>query len=144
MVIARHGEGMSATFTVRRVSFGVGMERTFTVHSPRIESIKVLRQGHVRRSKLYYLRNLSGKKARIADTRRKRMAKDFEVLLKEPEGVPNAAAADEAGELQGEAAAPEQAPDEVQAEATGVVDAAEVGAEAGQDGAENGEEKPKG
>jgi hypothetical protein len=67
---------MSATFTVRRVSFGVGMERTFTLHAPRVESIKVVRHGRVRRSKLYYLRDLSGKKARIADTRRKRGSKD--------------------------------------------------------------------
>jgi large subunit ribosomal protein L19 len=76
VVIGRHGEGMSATFTVRRVSFGVGMERTFTLHAPRVESIKVVRHGRVRRSKLYYLRDLSGKKARIADTRRKRGSKD--------------------------------------------------------------------
>lgn len=81
VVIARRGEGMSETFTVRRVSFGVGMERTFSLHAPRIESIKVVRQGRVRRAKLYYLRDLSGKKARIADTRRKRAGKDALVEL---------------------------------------------------------------
>ena len=72
---------MSATFTVRRVSFGVGMERIFSLHAPRVESIKVIRQGRVRRSKLYYLRDLSGKKARIAESRRKRTSKDSVLSL---------------------------------------------------------------
>lgn len=72
VVIGRHGSGMNETFTVRRVSFGVGMERVFSLHSPRVESITVTRRGHVRRSKLYYLRELSGKKARISESRRKR------------------------------------------------------------------------
>jgi large subunit ribosomal protein L19 len=85
--IARHGEAMSETFTVRRVSFGVGMERTFTLHSPRVESIRVLRHGRVRRAKLYYLRDLSGRKARIADTRRKRGAKDKMISLLMAEGA---------------------------------------------------------
>lgn len=84
---ARRGEGMSRVFTVRRVSFGVGMERTFMIHSPRVESIKVLRHGRVRRAKLYYLRNLSGRKARIADTRRKRGAKDRMISLLMAEGA---------------------------------------------------------
>lgn len=87
LVIGRGGEGMSATFTVRRVSFGVGMERIFMLHSPRVESIKVLRHGRVRRSKLYYLRDLSGRKARIADTRRKRDAKNSMVTLLAAETV---------------------------------------------------------
>lgn len=66
-VIARKGSGLSETFTVRRVSYGVGVERTFPVHSPRIEKIEVLRKGKVRRAKLYYLRDKSGKDARIKD-----------------------------------------------------------------------------
>lgn len=74
--IARQGSGMDETFTVRRVSYGVGMERIFPLHSPRVESITVLRQGHVRRAKLYYLRDLTGKKARLAETRRKRLARN--------------------------------------------------------------------
>lgn len=74
--IARQGAGMDETFTVRRVSYGVGMERIFPLHSPRVESITVLRQGHVRRAKLYYLRDLTGKKARLAETRRKRLARN--------------------------------------------------------------------
>ncbi|MDU7565593.1 MAG: 50S ribosomal protein L19, partial [Corynebacterium sp.] len=57
------------TFTVRKVSFGIGVERTFPVHSPNLESIKVSRRGRVRRAKLYYLRDLRGKKARIKERR---------------------------------------------------------------------------
>lgn len=81
VVIARSGEGMSAIFTVRRVSFGIGMERTFMLHSPRVETIKVIRHGRVRRAKLYYLRDLSGRKARIAETRRKRADKGSMVSM---------------------------------------------------------------
>ncbi|MTT32296.1 50S ribosomal protein L19 [Terrilactibacillus sp. BCM23-1] len=65
VVIKRHGGGISETFTVRKISYGVGVERTFPVHSPKIDKIDVVRQGKVRRAKLYYLRNLRGKKARI-------------------------------------------------------------------------------
>jgi large subunit ribosomal protein L19 len=64
----KHG-GISETFTVRKVSGGVGVERIFPLHSPSIESIKVVRQGRVRRAKLYYLRNLRGKAARIKERR---------------------------------------------------------------------------
>lgn len=87
VVIGRSGTGMSEMFTVRRVSFGVGMERSFPLHSPRVESIKVMRHGRARRAKLYYLRDLSGRKARIADTRRKRGAKDAVVSLLMAEGA---------------------------------------------------------
>ncbi|MDX2174882.1 MAG: 50S ribosomal protein L19 [Candidatus Sumerlaeia bacterium] len=69
VVIKIKGEGLRETFTVRRLSFGVGMERIFPMHSPRIEEIKVVRRGIVRRAKLYYLRSLSGKKARIRERR---------------------------------------------------------------------------
>ena len=69
VVIARQGTGVRETFTVRRISYGVGVERTFPVHSPRIEKIDVLRKGIVRRAKLYYLRNLTGKAARIKEKR---------------------------------------------------------------------------
>lgn len=68
--IRRKGSGISETFTVRRVSYGVGMERVFAIHSPRVDSIKVVRRGKVRRSKLYYLRALRGKKARITELKR--------------------------------------------------------------------------
>ena len=69
VVIRRRGEGMRASFTVRRISYGVGVERTFPLHSPRIEKVDVVRSGKVRRSKLYYLRALAGKKARLKERR---------------------------------------------------------------------------
>lgn len=65
VVIARKNGSIRETFTVRRISFGVGVERTFPVHSPRIDHVDVVRKGKVRRAKLYYLRGLSGKKAKI-------------------------------------------------------------------------------
>lgn len=67
IIIARQGVGVREMFTVRRISYGVGVERTFLVHSPRIEKIEVTRRGIVRRAKLYYLRNLTGKAARIRE-----------------------------------------------------------------------------
>lgn len=70
VVIQRRGGGISETFTVRKVSYGVGVERTFPLHSPRIEKIEVIRRGKVRRAKLYYLRNLRGKAARIKELHR--------------------------------------------------------------------------
>lgn len=69
VVISRQGTGVRETFTVRRISYGIGVERMFPVHSPRIEKIDVLRRGIVRRAKLYYLRNLTGKAARIKEKR---------------------------------------------------------------------------
>ncbi|TFB23230.1 50S ribosomal protein L19 [Filobacillus milosensis] len=69
VVIKRRGGGISETFTVRKVSYGVGVERTFPVHSPRVDKIEVTRRGKVRRAKLYYLRNLRGKAARIKEIR---------------------------------------------------------------------------
>ncbi|MEW6276758.1 MAG: 50S ribosomal protein L19 [Bacillota bacterium] len=68
-VIRRRGGGLGETFTVRRVSYGVGVERTFPLHSPKIERIEVVRKGRVRRARLYYLRKLRGKAARIQDRR---------------------------------------------------------------------------
>ena len=69
VVISRQGTGVRETFTVRRISYGIGVERMFPGHSPRIEKIDVLRKGIVRRAKLYYLRNLTGKAARIKEKR---------------------------------------------------------------------------
>ena len=69
VVIRKRGEGTRASFTVRRISYGVGVERTFPLHSPRIESIQVMRRGQVRRAKLYYLRKLAGKAARLKEKR---------------------------------------------------------------------------
>lgn len=69
IVIKRKGKGMNATFTVRKISEGIGVERIFPLHSPRITEIKRLRAGKVRRSKLYYLRGLRGRAARIDERR---------------------------------------------------------------------------
>ena len=69
IVIRRQGGGVRETFTVRKVSFGVGVERTFPVHTPVIDKIEVVTRGDVRRAKLYYLRDLRGKKAKIKEKR---------------------------------------------------------------------------
>ncbi len=69
VVIRRQGGGMRESFTVRKISFGVGVERTFPVHSPVLEEIELTRRGRVRRAKLYYLRDRVGKKARIKEKR---------------------------------------------------------------------------
>ncbi|HHA0061711.1 TPA: 50S ribosomal protein L19 [Staphylococcus aureus] len=69
IVIKRRGGGVSETFTVRKISSGVGVERTFPLHTPKIEKIEVKRRGKVRRAKLYYLRSLRGKSARIQEIR---------------------------------------------------------------------------
>lgn len=71
VVIKRQGKGINATYTVRKISNGVGVERTFPLHSPRVAEIEVTRQGRVRRSRLFYLRERSGKSARIAERKRK-------------------------------------------------------------------------
>lgn len=67
VVIARRNGSVRETFTVRRVSYGVGVERTFPLHSPRVDSVEIIRRGKVRRAKLYYLRELSGKAAKIKE-----------------------------------------------------------------------------
>lgn len=69
IVIRRSGSGLRSMFTVRKVSYGVGVERVFPLHSPSLESIKVLTKGKIRRARLYYLRDLSGKAARIKEKR---------------------------------------------------------------------------
>ena len=69
IVIARHGDGVRETFTVRKISFQVGVERKYPVHSPAIDTIEVVSRGDVRRAKLYYLRGLTGKKAKVKEKR---------------------------------------------------------------------------
>jgi large subunit ribosomal protein L19 len=122
VVIRRSGGGIRETFTVRKISFGVGVERTFPVHSPSIAKLELVQRGRVRRAKLYYLRDLRGKKARIKERR----IDDAKLAAMET------AAADAAAEAEAEAA-PDGAEAEevaVEAEAVGVeadvVDAAEV------------------
>lgn len=70
VVVARKGSGISETFTVRKISFGVGVERIFPIHSPRVDSIEVLKVGKVRRAKLNYLKKLSGKAARLQELKK--------------------------------------------------------------------------
>ncbi|MBI1251337.1 MAG: 50S ribosomal protein L19 [Alphaproteobacteria bacterium] len=74
--IARSGEGLNANFTVRKISFGEGVERVFPLYSPSLDSIQVVRMGRVRRAKLYYLRERRGKRARIAERQRTRTEVD--------------------------------------------------------------------
>ena len=69
VVITRKNGGVRETFTVRRVSFGIGVERTFLLHSPRIEKVIVVRKGKVRRAKIYYIRDLSGKAAKVKEVK---------------------------------------------------------------------------
>ncbi|MBI4187163.1 MAG: 50S ribosomal protein L19 [Chloroflexi bacterium] len=80
----RHGGG-GGTFTVRRISYGVGVERTFPLRSPLLQKVEVLRHGKVRRAKLYYLRGLSGKKARITERREEKAKKPELEQAQEPE-----------------------------------------------------------
>lgn len=100
VVIRRQGGGLQETFTVRKISFGVGVERTFPLHSPSIGKLEVVSRGHVRRAKLYYLRERRGKKARI----RERRLGDEElaaIAAAEAERAAAAAAAADAGSADG-------------------------------------------
>ncbi len=130
VVIRKRRGGVNSNFTVRRVSHGIGVERTFMLHSPRLDSVKVTRVGRVRRAKLYYLRQLVGKKARIRVGSRDR----FEELtreLAEEVADEDVGAADEL-EIEAEATEEEEAEGEAQGEAEE--------AEAESDEAEKGEE----
>ncbi len=124
IVIARQGSGARETFTVRKQSFGVGVERTFPVHSPKIERLEVVARGDVRRAKLYYLRGRVGKRARVAERRwgiedELVMAQETDpaavdsegVTQEEVEPVDQAAEEEESGEAEAheEAEAPEEA-----------------------------------
>ena len=74
VVIRRQGGGLRETFTIRKVSFGVGVERTYPLHSPQLDRVEIVSRGDVRRAKLYYLRDLRGKKAKIKELREKVVA----------------------------------------------------------------------
>jgi len=113
VVIKRQGEGVRETFTVRKNSFGVGVERTFPVHSPKIERIEVAARGDVRRAKLYYLRGRVGKRARVRERRYVGPEEVVEAGLLHDPSAEAAAAADE--EVPGEAV-DQQALDEAAAE----------------------------
>jgi large subunit ribosomal protein L19 len=113
VVIKRQGHGVRETFTVRKQSFGVGVERTFPVHSPKIERIEVAARGDVRRAKLYYLRDRVGKRARVRERR----------YMGPEEIVEAAALSDPSAALEAEAAAAPEAVDGAGATAEEVVDA---------------------
>ena len=87
VVIARKGSGIGETFTVRKISFGVGVERIFPVHSPRVDSIEVLKVGKVRRAKLNYLTKLSGKAARLQELKKTTGATDAQGQTVEAEAA---------------------------------------------------------
>jgi large subunit ribosomal protein L19 len=134
VVIKRQGEGVRETFTVRKLSFGVGVERTFPVHSPKIEKIEVAARGDVRRAKLYYLRGRVGKRARVRERRYVGPEKTVEAgLLNDPVAAleaeqavaADAAAADDAA-VEAAIEAETQAPAD---EATGADQAPETAAE---------------
>jgi large subunit ribosomal protein L19 len=137
VVIRRSGGGIRETFTVRKISFGVGVERTFPVHSPSIARLELLQRGRVRRAKLYYLRDLRGKKARIRERRiddAKLAAMEEEAAARMAEAeARNAAAADEDAEAIDVEATDAIAGDGLDAEAAdtsdGAVDAPSEGEE---------------
>tara|TARA_Y100000996_G_scaffold385725_1_gene343281 strand:+ start:26 stop:535 length:510 start_codon:yes stop_codon:yes gene_type:complete len=88
--IAKKNRDINSSFTVRKISFGEGVERTFALYSPNVDSIKVIRSGKVRRAKLYYLRDRKGKSARIAEKIKKKIGVDVSVKLDEPKASPSA------------------------------------------------------
>ena len=141
VVIKRQGHGARETFTVRKQSFGVGVERTFPVHSPKIEKIEVAARGDVRRAKLYYLRERVGKRARVRERRYTGPEERVEAgLLHDPVAALEAEAAADAGEAvdaEGATAA-ETAPEAVEAEAATAAETAPEAVEA--EAAAGGEE----
>ena len=93
--IAKKNRDLNSSFTVRKISFGEGVERTFALYSPNVASIKVIRSGKVRRAKLYYLRDRKGKSARIAEKIKKKIGVDVSVKPEEPKVTPIASQAEE-------------------------------------------------
>ena len=142
IVIARRGSGARETFTVRKQSFGVGVERTFPVHSPKIERLEVVARGDVRRAKLYYLRGRVGKRARVAE---RRWGIEDELVIAEPEpeavdaeGVPQTEAEVEVVEA-------EESEEDADAQQSGAGSAsadAEADQPAGGEAAEGDEDAP--
>ena len=88
--IAKKNRDINSSFTVRKISFGEGVERTFALYSPNVDSIKVIRTGKLRRAKIYYLRDRKGKSARIAEKIKKKIGVDVSVKLDEPKASPSA------------------------------------------------------
>jgi large subunit ribosomal protein L19 len=144
IVIKRQGAGVRETFTVRKQSFGVGVERTFPLHSPKIEKIEVMQVGDVNRAKLYYLREKVGKKARVRAVQRRDKLSSPDVL-EEADGEPDEPAAGP-DEPEAEAAEPVEEPvadvagEEPVAEAEDAVEPVEEPAEPSEDAPEAREE----
>jgi large subunit ribosomal protein L19 len=98
--IAKKNRDLNSSFTVRKISFGEGVERTFALYSPNVDSIKVIRSGKVRRAKLYYLRDRKGKSARIAEKIKKKIGVDVSVKTVEPKDEVVEAAKEEAPKVE--------------------------------------------
>jgi large subunit ribosomal protein L19 len=135
VVLRRQGSGARETFTVRKQSFGVGVERTFPLHSPKIEKLEVAARGDVRRAKLYYLRGRVGKAARVAE---RRWGIDEEMISAPPE---EAAATDAEGVSQEEAEVVDQAPEAEAEETDG--ETSEAAPEASEEAAAEPEAEPE-
>src|SRR6476619_5483248 len=116
IVIKRQGSGVRETFTVRKQSFGVGVERTFPLHSPKIEKLEVAARGDVRRAKLYYLRDKVGKRARVAE---RRWGIDDEIVVAPEEADGEEPAAEEPPAAEEQPVAEEQPAEEAAADAGG-------------------------
>jgi large subunit ribosomal protein L19 len=140
VVIKRQGTGVRETFTVRKQSFGVGVERTFPVHSPKIERIEVASRGDVRRAKLYYLRGRIGKRARVRE--RQYTGQVEEVLAAEPMGAMDSEGAQEEAEVIPPEEAEAGAPAEDQPAAEEVAAQAEAAAPAEVEAAAPADEQP--
>ena len=106
--IARKNSGINSAFTVRKISYGEGVERVFPLYSPRIEKIEVIRRGAVRRAKLYYLRELRGKKARIAEKVERRVGADQVAKKEEVAVASDETIQEKASEIVAETNAPEE------------------------------------
>ena len=96
--IAKKNRDLNSSFTVRKISFGEGVERTFALYSPNVDSIKVIRSGKVRRAKLYYLRDRKGKSARIAEKIKKKIGVDVSVKPEEPKKIVEPVKAEESSD----------------------------------------------
>ncbi len=140
--IARRSAGINSSFTVRKISYGEGVERVFPLHSPRVNKIEVVRRGKVRRAKLYYLRGLRGKRARIAEKIEHRLGKVLTAPDDQHATAGDERAAVEAAEAAKAAKAAEAAKAKAQAAEDAEAPAADGAAVAAADG-EKAEEKPK-
>ena len=138
IVIKRQGSGARETFTVRKHSFGVGVERTFPLHSPKIEQLEVAARGDVKRAKLYYLRDKVGKRARVAE-RRWGIADDLVIAEPEAEAVDAEGVA--VSEAEAEVTDPEPAEGDEQAEGGEAAEGSEQPAEAQEQPAEEAEQE---